>query len=141
MNIIVFSNNLFPKPTANGICLLNILGEFERLGHNVVYIDREQSKVSKEVLDNNKYCFYYKKNLSSVSATSLIDIIAYVLYRARTYFSFPRIDKVWVNKYVELASAYKKIDKFDAFLCVCGPVEAVEAAYRMKVKFPDKKTK
>lgn len=138
MNILVLSDKLHPTPNANGICLINIIREMERLGHTIWNVDRVESP-DMEKRNERNICFFSELILSWIACTSMKDRFVYIIKRLFGFFSYPRYDRSIVKRYVTECLSFKEINKIDIIICICNPIETVEAALTIKKIYPSKK--
>lgn len=139
MNYIVLGHHLYPIPDANGICLMNILNEIQKRGNDVKVISQVSEKYN-EINDGNTIRFYHHQLLSWSSCRTAYERLRYITRRVITLFNYPRIDNSLVKKkYIALSKKIIDNDDIDVIICVCNPVESVEAAVRLKDLYPGKR--
>lgn len=138
MNILVLSDRLHPTPNANGLCLINIVREMERIGHSLWNVDRVDS-LSLENKSERTICFYKKNILSWVACNSIKERFVYIIKRLFGFLRYPKFDGGIVDRYVKEALSFSDINEVDVIFCICNPVETVEAALRIKSIYPSLK--
>lgn len=138
MKYLVLGHHLYPIPDANGICLMNILNEIQKSGNDVKVISQVSEK-SNEINDGNTIRFYHHQLLSWSGCKTVFERLRYITRRLITLFNYPRIDESLVKKYVTSSRKVTDNEEIDVILCVCNPIESVEAAVRLKYLYPGKK--
>lgn len=138
MNILVLSDKLHPTPNANGLCLINIVREMERMGHSLWNVDRVDT-ICLEDKSERTICFFGKNILSWAACNNIKERLFYIVKKIFSFLAYPRYNRTIVRRYVAEGLALMEINKFDLILCVCNPVETVESALMLKKKHPSVK--
>ena len=127
MHILILSDNYYPVPLANSICLRSYIDKFEEYGHKCTIINRLDDGVN--IADtHNIHSFNCSKHPYFKAPFK-------TLYKISQLFVYPHIYNRLVKAYSDKIEEMD-LSKVDVIVSVCNPIESVLAALKVKEKYP-----
>lgn len=143
-NILIMGSSFLPKPTANGVCLINIAREYIKKGCNVFCIAaQDEGQAEYEVLEgihiyrvkkawfssfHDKYSNGGKISKTFEKAVHLIRNVCIIPF-------FPNVSPVRAGKVYALAEKLINEKQIDTVIASFNPYEMIHAVLRLKKKF------
>lgn len=129
--IVLLSTYYQNKPSANGICAKNLVGELKKRGYEVNVICYNNNSI------NEKNVYYVREPLiENNNKFKKVLRKLFMFLRQVILIKSPIINKKLSNDYYNQLKKINNNKKIDVIISMCFPIESVDAAYRFKKNHP-----
>lgn len=137
MNYLFLTDAYYPKPSANGACVREIVINLRNRGHRVFTISWDENSQSRESMDDYTIKTWYVLRAPSIYLNGTIKRKLISLGKVISHNLSPVSYWSYVHQYLKIAEMIiEKID-IDCFICAQFPFEAVYAGYILKKRYPN----
>lgn len=143
-NILILGSSFLPRPTANGVCLINIAREYLKDGHTVFCIAaKDPDQKEYEVLDGvhiyrverSWFASFHEKYSSGGRIRKSFEKAVHLIRNVGMIPFYPNVAPVRARKIYSLAEKIIQEKQIDTVIASYVPYEMIYAVLRLKRKF------
>lgn len=151
--LLIILGSYFPKPSANGICVKQVVDEFKRQGVDVTILATKSIGLNEiDVVDDvnihrikprwsrkmSEWCSHNKDN-KCVHLVRRIVLIINKIKHVLFFPAWPLISPIYTYRYYKKAKELHSINTYDGILSAYAPIDALIAGALIKRKYTDVK--
>lgn len=136
MNCLFLTDAYYPKPSANGACVREIVMNLRKRGHRVFTISWDEDSQARENADDYTIKTWYILKMPTKRMKNSVKRKLVTLCGAVSHNFSPVSYWSYVRQYLEIAESIIKGSDIDCVICAQFPFEAVYAGYILKKRHP-----